>query len=227
MDEQGRQVVRERMYVHLLDGTATPGNDVPGPGFDCHIHLFQLFCSAGLLVQFPGEARAWAQTIEEEAFKAAQDEMRYFETISRRLATLASTPPSELAGLPATAPAPSASGTTSLFSCNRPQTRERSMVAHLAAGSPIHSFCSRGQPLPRNCLAHCVVTAEDEAQQPPQKKKNLGRRPNPKRPDKVPIAFILPAPVATRPVSQQAPRDRAVPKDLWLQVIFYLSQTNQ
>ncbi|ELR25717.1 homeobox domain containing protein [Acanthamoeba castellanii str. Neff] len=136
MDEQGRQVVRERI--------------------------------AGLLVQFPGEARAWAQTIEEEAFKAAQDETRYFETISRRLATLASTPPSELAGLPATAPS---------------------------------------------------SAAEDEAQQPPQKKKNLGRRPNPKRPDKVPIAFILPAPVATRPVSQQAPRDRAVPKDLWLQTL--------
>lgn len=97
----------------LLDGTGKPGIDVSRPGFDSpHIHLFQLFCSAGLLVQFPGEARAWAQTIEEEAFKAAQDETRYFETISRRLAALASSPPRELAGLLADAPTPAPAPTS-------------------------------------------------------------------------------------------------------------------
>lgn len=34
-----------------------------------------------------------------------------------------------------------------------------------------------------------------------KKKKNLGRRPNPKRPDKVPTPFILPAPVAMQPAT--------------------------
>jgi hypothetical protein len=70
-------------------------------------------------------------------------------------------------------------------------------------------------------------------EQQPKKKKNLGRRPNPKRPDKVPIAFILPAPTTGLQTgttsSRGGPmRDSAVPRDLQLQVIdFYLSSQSE